>query len=64
MSISVTDNVMTLLASLGFDDGRLGNQVEVVIDKFDQWTNMSTQEVLSTTTFPCFWPGTDGEIAS
>lgn len=33
------DNVITLLASLGFDDSFLGDRTEMVIDSFDQWTN-------------------------
>ena len=33
------DNVISLLASLGFDDSFLGDRTEMVIDSFDQWTN-------------------------
>jgi hypothetical protein len=44
MSTSVTKsvpsvaNVMSLLSTLGFDAGR-EVQLELVIDKFDQWAN-------------------------
>jgi hypothetical protein len=33
------DNVITLLATLGFDDSFVGARAEIVIDSFDQWTN-------------------------
>jgi hypothetical protein len=39
MLSAVTDNVISLLASLGFDDSFLGDRTEMVIDSFDQWTN-------------------------
>jgi hypothetical protein len=47
MSISVTENasavtaVMALLSDLGFATGSGEASPEVVIDKFDQWTNSS-----------------------
>jgi hypothetical protein len=39
MLSAVTDNVISLLASLGFDDSFLGDRTEIVIDSFDQWSN-------------------------
>lgn len=51
MSFSVTKNasavadVMSLLSSLGFDAGSQDGHSELVIDRFDQWTN-STNNVI------------------
>ena len=45
MSISVTENVssvtdvIVLLSNLGFDTGSSDSLSEVVIDRFDHWTN-------------------------
>jgi hypothetical protein len=52
MSISVTENassvtdVMALLSNLGFDTGTSDSVCEVVIDRFDHWTNRSDARAL------------------
>lgn len=51
MTRSVTD-VVTVLAGIGFDTGRLASQSELVIDKFDQWTNPQNTLLLCTCTSP------------
>jgi hypothetical protein len=47
------DNVITLLASLGFDDSFLGARAEIVIDSFDQWTNPEFATARATTACAC-----------
>ncbi|MFL6143024.1 MAG: hypothetical protein ACJ72N_14320 [Labedaea sp.] len=47
----MTDNVISLLASLGFDDA-VTNPDGIVIDNFDQWTNPDSP-ALSTVCTPC-----------
>jgi hypothetical protein len=51
MLSSVTDNVISLLASLGFDDA-VTNPDSIVIDNFDQWTNPDSP-ALATVCSPC-----------
>lgn len=35
----ITDNVRSLLADLGFENGSSGSPNEIAIDRFDHWTN-------------------------
>jgi hypothetical protein len=54
MSISVTKNVssvtdvVVLLSGLGFDTGSSDAGAEVVIDRFDHWTNRTDAYALGT----------------
>ena len=47
MLSSVNDNVISLLASLGFDDA-VTNPGGIVIDSFNQWTNPDTPALTTT----------------
>ena len=47
------DNVISLLASLGFDETFVGERTEIVIDSFDQWTNPEFASTRATTTCAC-----------
>lgn len=59
MSFSVTENVssvtdvMSLLSSLGYDDGSRVEYSELVIDRFDQWSNPTGTSLYGTVTGPC-----------
>lgn len=53
-----TDELTELLADLGFDAARLDLELELAIDRFDQWTN----PVATTMKTSCGnWPDTDDE---
>jgi hypothetical protein len=43
-----TDNVISLLASLGFEDTGVGDRNEIVIDNFDQWINPDSDSATAT----------------
>ncbi|MFE6610915.1 hypothetical protein [Amycolatopsis sp. NPDC057786] len=49
MKNAVTDNVRSLFAVRGIDTASAGRQVELVIDRFDNWSNRQGGQV-----FNCF----------
>ncbi|WP_410665829.1 hypothetical protein [Amycolatopsis sp. lyj-84] len=49
MQNAVLDNVRSLFAVRGIDTGVAGDQVDLVIDRFDNWTNRPGGQV-----FDCF----------
>ncbi|MFC9254530.1 hypothetical protein ACFWMR_13535 [Amycolatopsis thailandensis] len=53
MKNAVTDNVRSLFAVQGIDTGTAGDQVELVIDRFDHWTNKSRGEAFNCFTGAC-----------
>lgn len=54
-----TDALNELLAGLGFDADRLGTQLDLDIDRFDQWTNPRNAAL---TPSSCGWYGTGAEL--
>ncbi|MFI9455436.1 hypothetical protein [Amycolatopsis sp. NPDC052450] len=53
MKNAVTDNVRSLFAVRGIDTGFAGNQVDLVIDRFDNWTNQPRGDVFNCFTGAC-----------
>jgi hypothetical protein len=51
MSICVTENVMSILATLGFQADLMDTELELVIDQFDTWKN--SEYGMMTTTGCC-----------
>jgi hypothetical protein len=39
MSMQISDNVVALFADLGVEVGKANGPVDLVIDRFDQWSN-------------------------
>ncbi|MFI7122370.1 hypothetical protein [Amycolatopsis sp. NPDC049868] len=53
MMNTATDNVRSLFAVRGIDTGFAGNDIELVIDRFDHWTNQHRSEAFSCFTGAC-----------
>ena len=51
MSASAAENVLSLLARMGFDRGLLAHQPEIKIDHFDYWAN--PENLTLALTMPC-----------
>ncbi|WP_326468916.1 hypothetical protein [Actinophytocola sp.] len=51
--------VIRLLAGLGFDDERSAGELDVAIDRFDQWTNPRAAVALCTC---CRWLATESAL--
>jgi hypothetical protein len=45
----VSDNVMSLLSSMGFADDPSGGPNEIVIERFDHWSNPQGEATLTLT---------------
>lgn len=53
MSTLMTQGVISLLATLGFENGEAGTMDGVVIDTFDQWSNPRSEALLGTMPSTC-----------
>ncbi|WP_181772451.1 hypothetical protein [Amycolatopsis pittospori] len=49
MKNETTDNVSLLFTGLGIDTAKVGSEIELVIDRFDNWTNKARVDA-----FRCF----------
>ncbi|KFU79181.1 hypothetical protein SAMN04489729_2977 [Amycolatopsis lurida] len=53
MQNAVTDNVRSLFAVRGIDTASAGHQVELVIDRFDNWSNRQGGQAFGCFTTVC-----------
>lgn len=53
MKNAVTDNVRSLFAVRGIDTASAGHEVELVIDRFDNWANQPSGKVFNCFTTVC-----------
>ncbi|MGQ0841311.1 hypothetical protein [Actinokineospora sp.] len=51
--MTVTENMISLLAGLGLDAARSVPAVEIEIDRFDYWMNSATDMSLASYSAPC-----------